>query len=121
MIKKTRPVSPGNFSKRFAEISALYPPEDVAAYLRTQRRWVRRVTQLQISPIQRLVLIFIGTFMTPSKPFCFASVEYICRHVDCERTTVFRAVELAEKEKFLLVDRKKRGGNVYRIRLPDAH
>ncbi len=120
MTEKQRPAKPDSFTKRFAEISALYPPEEVASYLRMQRRWVRRVTQLRISPIQRIVLIFIGTFMTPSKPFCFASVDYICRHVDCERTTVFRAVELAEREKYMEVDRKKRGGNVYRIRLPDV-
>lgn len=80
---------------------------------------MRRVTQLQISHIQRVVLIFIGNFSTPSKPFCFAGVDYICSHVDCERTTVYRAVDAAEKMGFMTVDRRKRGGNVYRIRMPD--
>jgi len=117
---RKKPIPESFHSRRFAEISALYPPEDVAAYLRMQRRWVRRVTQLvHMSPIQRLALLFIGSFTTPSKPFCFAGMDYICKHVGCERTTVNRAVSAAEELGFMVVDRKKRGGNVYRIRMPE--
>jgi hypothetical protein len=120
MSKYTRPTNASYFSKRFAEISEQYPPVEVAPYLRMQRRWVRRVTQLgHIPPIQRLALLFIGTFGTPSKPFCFAGMDYICKHVGCERTTVNRAVTEAVKLGFMEVDRRKRAGNVYRIRMPE--
>ncbi len=119
MSKNTKPASPSYYSKRLTELSEIYPPAEVAPYLRMQRRWVRRVTQLQLSPIQRLALLFIGSFMTPSRPFCFAGMKYICKHVGCERTTVNRAIDAGVELKFLEVDRRKRGGNVYRIRMPE--
>lgn len=119
MAKKIIAAPKSAYTKRFEEISKLYPPEDVKMYLRMQRRWVRRVTQMtHISPIQRLVILFVGTFCTPDKPFCFAGMKYICDHVDCERTTAHRAIMAAEKIGYLTVDRRKRGGNVYRIQIP---
>lgn len=120
MSKNTKAANESFFTKRFAEISELYPPVEVAPYLRMQRRWVRRVTQLtHLTAIQRLALLFIGAFGTPSKPFCFAGMDYICKHVGCERTTVNRAVNEAVKLGFMEVDRRKRAGNVYRIRMPE--
>jgi hypothetical protein len=120
MSSEIKQHSPTFHSRRFEEISDKYPPEEVAPYLRMQRRWVRRVTQLtHMSPIQRLVLLFIGTFSTPSRPFCFASMSYICAHVGCERTTINRAVAEAVTLGFMTVDRRKRGGNVYRIKMPE--
>lgn len=119
MPQKTKPVSATYFNRRLEEISAVYPPEDVRTFLKMQRRWTRRVTQMtHMSPIQRIAGLFIGTFATPSKPFCFASMDYICDHVGCERTTVNRAVAELELLGYMKVDRKKRGGNVYRIMLP---
>ncbi|QRY69203.1 helix-turn-helix domain-containing protein [Ensifer sp. PDNC004] len=73
---------------------------------------------VDITPKERLAALFIGSFMTPSVPFCFASMDYICRHTGCERTTVHRVVIELEKRGFMLVDRAKRGGNVYRIAMP---
>lgn len=119
MATNTKPASPNYYSRRLTELSELYPPAEVAPYLRMQRRWVRRVTQLDMSPIQRLALLFIGSFMTPSRPYCFAGMDYICKHVGCERTTVNRAIGEAERMGFMEIDRRKRGGNVYRIRMPD--
>lgn len=120
MPSKTKPVSASYHSKRFDEISARYPPEDVRAYLRSQRRWIRRVTQMKhLTPIQRCAVLFIGSFMTPSIPFCFASMDYICKCVGCERTTVNRAVGQLEEDGYMHVDRLKRGGNVYRISFPE--
>lgn len=119
MSKKTIPVSDDYFTKRARAISERYPPEDVRAFLRMQRRWTRRIVQLQaLTPIQRCAVLFIGTFATPSKPFCFASMAYICAHVGCERTTINRAVGILEELGFMKVDRLKRGGNVYRIAMP---
>jgi|GEM_PF-6644708 len=119
MSKKTSPVSDDYFTKRAKAISERYPPEDVAAFLRMQRRWTRRVIQLQaLTPIQRCAVLFIGNFATPSRPFCFASMSYICKHVGCERTTINRAVGVLEELGFMKVDRLKRGGNVYRITMP---
>lgn len=107
-------------SKRFDEISERYPPEDVRAFLKMQRRWIRRVTQMQhLTAIQRCAALFIGAFMTPSKPFCFAGMAYICKCVGCERTTINRAITILEADGYMLVDRQKRGGNVYRISFPE--
>lgn len=120
MPSKTRLVSASFHTKRFDAISERYPPEDVRAFLKMQRRWIRRVTQMQhLTPIQRCAALFIGAFMTPSTPFCFAGMAYICKCVGCERTTINRAVSLLEEDGYMLVDRQKRGGNVYRISFPD--
>ncbi|NLS19867.1 hypothetical protein HGP16_25340 [Rhizobium sp. P40RR-XXII] len=119
MTSQTKPVSASFHSRRFDEISERYPPEDVRAYLTMQRRWIRRVTQMQhLTPIQRCAVLFIGSFMTPSTPFCFAGMHYICKCVGCERTSVNRAVTQLEQDGYLKVDRQKRGGNVYRISFP---
>jgi len=107
-------------TKKLESLLRIYPPEDVGAFLSSQRKWVREIVQMSaLSPHQKVALLFIGTFARPDVPFCFASMDYICRHVDCERTTINRAVAWAEKEKYMSVDRKKRGGNVYRFRFPD--
>lgn len=120
MSKKTNPVSEDYYSRRLRAISDRYPPEDVRAYLRMQRRWIRRVTQMtHLPPIQRCAVLFIGAFMTPSKPFCFAGMDYICKCVGCERTTVNRAVSQLEADGYMKVDRLKRAGNVYRISFPE--
>ena len=119
-MKIPKPRKPDFNTKRIRELSERYPPEDVPTYLRAQRRWLRQVVQMiDMPPLQRCVGLFIGSFMTPSKPFCFASLPYISSHVDCERTTVTRAVAELELRGYLSVDRQKRGGNVYRIRFPD--
>jgi len=119
MSKNTKPVSEDYFSQRIRVISERYPPEDVRIYLRMQRRWIRRVTQMSdISPIQRIAVLFIGAFCTPSKPFCFASMDYICKHVGCERSSITRGITELEKRGYMHVDRLKRGGNVYRIMVP---
>ncbi len=119
MSKASSPQKIDYYTKRMRAISALYPPEDVRAYLKMQRRWVRRVTQMQhLTPHQRCAVLFIGAFMTPSTPFCFASMAYICKCVGCERTTVNRAVVQLEQDGYMKVDRLKRGGNVYRISFP---
>ena len=119
MPSKIQPAKASFYSRRFDEISERYPPEDVRAFLKMQRRWLRKVTQMRhLPPIQRCAVLFIGSFMTPSKPFCFAGMAYICDHVGCERTTVNRAVGQLEKDGFMKVDRLKRGGNVYRMCIP---
>lgn len=106
-------------TKRLRALSERYPAEDVGTYLKMQRRWIRRVSQMSgLTHTQRVVAIFIGTFMTPSRPFCFASLAYICKCVDVERTTVTRSVAELEKLGFMQVERQKRGGNVYRIAMP---
>lgn len=119
MSKNTKAVSPSFSIRRINEISARYPPEDVGAFLRMQRRWIRRVIQMSdINPKERLAALFIGSFTTPSVPFCYAGMDYISRHAGCERTTVHRAVKEMEKRGYMKVDRAKRGGNVYRIMIP---
>lgn len=119
-MKKPKPQKIDFQTKRIRDLQAKYPPEDVRAYLKAQRRWQRRVVQIiDMPPLQRCVGMFIGSMMTPSTPFCFAGVGYISRHVKCERTTVTRCVAELERRGYLTVDRQKRGGNVYRIRFPD--
>ncbi len=119
MSKNTKPVSASFSTKRINEISERYPPEDVRIFLRMQRRWIRRVIQMtDINPKERLAALFIGSFTTPSVPYCYAGMDYISRHSGCERTTVHRAVKEMERRGFMKVDRLKRGGNVYRISIP---
>ena len=119
MRKYTKPVSAPYSIRRINAISERYPPEDVRTFLRMQRRWIRRVIQMDdINPKERLAALFIGSFTTPSVPFCYAGMDYISRHAGCERTTVHRAVKEMEARGFMKVDRAKRGGNIYRIMIP---
>lgn len=119
MAEKQKPLYP--YTAKMQALETAYPPVDVGAYLKLQRKWVRMVCQLSVLPHkQRVAAIFIGMFGTPDKPFCATSMKYICDHVDCERTTVSRAVADLERLGFLKVDRPKRGGNVYRICLPGS-
>lgn len=118
-MEKQQDQSEPYVTRRLRELKKRYPPEDVPSYLRMQRRWMRHVVQMHaLTPVQRCAALFIGSFTTPSTPFCFAGLGYICRQVGCERTTVHRAVKVLEDSGYIVVDRLKRGGNVYRIRVP---
>lgn len=118
-MNKTTTVSSPYETKRLRALREKYPAEDVRQYLRMQRRWIRHVVQMHdMTHVQRCAALFIGSFMTPSTPFCYAGMDYICRQVDCERTTVHRAVKLLEERGYLKVDRMKRGGNAYLLRMP---
>lgn len=104
---------------RIKLIRKKYPPVAVAPFLRMQRRWIRRVNQMQhLTHVQRCAAVFIGAFSTPDTPFCAAGMTYICKHVGCERTAVHLAVKQLETDGYLLVDRQKRAGNIYRIAIP---
>jgi hypothetical protein len=104
---------------RIRALKKKYPPVQVGPFLVMQRRWIRRVNQMAaLTHVQRCAAVFIGAFATPDRPFCAAGMEYICSHVGCERTAVFRAVTYLEGLGYMTVDRQKRAGNVYRIQVP---
>ncbi|MBD9455993.1 hypothetical protein IB244_31485 [Rhizobium sp. RHZ02] len=104
---------------RIRLIRKKYPPVPMAPFLAMQRRWIRRVNQMtSMTHVQRCAAVFIGAFGTPDAPFCATSMDYICKHVGCERTAVHKAVKFLEGIGYMAVDRQKRAGNVYRIQVP---
>jgi hypothetical protein len=111
--------TPETQTDRIRRLKRKYPAVPVAPFLRMQRRWIRRVNQMtKLTHVQRCAAVFIGAFSTPDTPFCAAGMDYICRHVRCERTAVHLAVKQLEADGYMLVDRQKRAGNVYRINVP---
>lgn len=106
---------------RFKELEERFPPVDPAPFLADQRKWVRYVnTASSLSHIERSIAIFIGMMCSPDRPFCIPGTDYICRHVGCERTAIYRACQKLEDMELMEIERRKRAGNMYRMTWPFA-
>ena len=81
--------------------------------------WIETVTRhTEFSPWTRVIGVDLACWTSWREPWCWPSMDRIAKDVGCKRHTVIRAVAELELARFITVQRKKRGGNRYAIRLP---
>lgn len=73
---------------------------------------------LDLTHVERSAAIFIAMMCSPDRPFCVAGTAFICKQVGCERTAIYRACAKLQEAELMIVESKKRAGNIYRIVWP---